>query len=141
MESDEHLFAFHREADAIRQVVDAKFDGINRVLTQMGETLSKLGQTVERQNEQNIQLAVVTNTVAHIQAHIIDNRQTSEARFDIIEHRIGTIETAQKATDEKVNLRNWKLNAFKALVLAGASGAVAFMTANFEHLMPFLGLG
>ena len=141
MEPDEHLSAFHREADAIPQVVDAKFDGINRVLTQMGETLSKLGQTVERQSEQNTQLAVLTNTVAHIQAHIIDNRQTTDARFDIIENRIGRVETSQKAIDEKVTLRNWKLNAIKALVVAGVTGAVAFTTANFEHLMPLLGLG
>lgn len=123
----------HREVAIIKEVVDAKFDGINRVLSQMGEAISRLTDTVERQSEHQVQLAVLTNTVAHVQATFIEHKMKTDDRLEALEED-------QKALSEKVNLRNWKLNAAKAGVGAVAAGGIGFITANFETVLKLFGI-
>ena len=133
MEPSDEL-VIHREVNLIREVVDAKFDGINRVLAQMGEAISRLTDTVERQSEHQVQLAVLTNTVAHVQATFIEHKMKTDDRLEAIEEK-------QAAVEEKVNLRNWKLNAAKAGVGAVAAGGIGFITANFDTVLKLVGLG
>lgn len=124
----------HREVNMIREVVDAKFDGVNRILAQMGEAISRLTLTVERQSEHQVQLAVLTNTVGHLQATFIEQRMKSDDRLDDLEVR-------QASLEEKVNLRNWRLSAIRAAIAAVAAGTVGFVTANFDTILTLMGVG
>lgn len=124
----------HREINAVREVVDARFEGIDRVLSQMGEAISRLIVTVERQVEHQVQLAVLTNTVGHLQATFIEHKMRADDRTDALESRQANLE-------EKVNLRNWRLNAVRAAGAALVAGAVGFVTANFDTILVLLGVG
>lgn len=124
----------HREVNMIKEVVDAKFDGINRVLSQMGEAITRLTDTVERQSEHQVQLAVLTNTVGHLQATFIDQKIKVEDRLD-------DLENAQSKLEEKVNLRNWRLTAIRGGIAAVAAGTIGFVTANFDTILTLVGVG
>lgn len=125
---------FRREADQIREVVDAKMGTVWTAIDGIRAVLERVTVSVEKQAEQNTQLAVIANTVSHFQQAFVEHRVSTEDELADHGKRIRSLE-------ERAKLNEWGKKGLWAAVGVGITATGAFLTANFGAILSALGMG
>lgn len=133
-DESETLKGFHREADQIREVVDAKIGTVWTAIDGIRAVLERITASVEKQAEQNVQLAVIANTVSHFQQSFVEHRAHTEDELANHSHRIRSLE-------ESAKLNEWGKKGLWAAVGVAIATVGTFLTANFAAIMAALGIG
>lgn len=130
----DHAGDFRREADQIREVVDAKMGTVWTAIDGIRAVLERVTVSVEKQAEQNTQLAVIANTVSHFQQTFVEHRAHTEDHLADHGKRIHLLE-------ERAKLNEWGKKGLWTAVGVGITATGAFLTANFSAILSALGVG
>jgi hypothetical protein len=133
-DESETLKGFHREADQIREVVDAKIGTVWTAIDGIRAVLERITASVEKQAEQNVQLAVIANTVSHFQQSFVEHRAHTEDALDDHGNRIRSLE-------ERAKLNEWGRKGLWTAVGVAITATGAFLTTNFSAILSALGMG
>lgn len=124
---------FRREADQIREVMDAKMGTVWSAIEGIRHILERMNVAVEKQTEQNTQLALIGNTLHHFQEVYVENREKVDSRLTDHDARLKSLET-------KLTLKEWTNKGFWTLAVTALTGAAAFATANFDKIAALFGM-
>jgi hypothetical protein len=130
----DHAGDFRREADQIREVVDAKMGTVWTAIDGIRAVLERVTVSVEKQAEQNTQLAVIANTVSHFQQAFVEHRVGTEDELADHGKRIRSLE-------ERAKLNEWGKKGLWTAIGVGITATGAFLTTNFSAVLSALGMG
>lgn len=124
---------FRREADNIREVMDAKIGTVWSAIDGIRSVLERMNVTVERQVEQNTQMALIANTLHHFQENYVENREKVSDALSKHDARLSDLE-------RKATLKEWTNKGAWAVGAAGVTATAGFVTANFDKILALFGV-
>lgn len=134
MTAETDLTRFQREADQIREVVDAKMGSVWTAINGIHSVLERITASVEKQAEQNTSLAIMGSNLQHFQETFVDHREATNDKLSDHERRINALE-------KKDQIKEWTRKGVWAAVGVTVAGALSFLTANFDKLLLLVGVG
>lgn len=124
---------FRREADQLREVMDAKIGTVWSAIEGIRSVLERMNVTVERQAEQNTSIALLTNTVHHFQENYVENREKVADALSKHDARLNELE-------KKATLKEWTNKGAWAVGAAAVTATATFVTANFDKIIALFGV-
>jgi hypothetical protein len=125
---------FHREANQIREVMDAKMGSVWTAIDGIRSVLERVTVSVERQAEQNTQVALIANTVSHFQQTFVEHRAETEEKLGKHGERI-------LALEKKHEINEWTRKGAWAAIVAGVTATGVVLAKNGESILAAIGLG
>lgn len=134
MLAETDLTRFQREADQIREVVDAKMGSVWTAINGIHSVLERITTSVEKQAEQNTHLALMGNTLQHFQEIFVEHREATTEKLSDHERRLSALE-------KKDQVKEWTRKGVWAVIGLAVAGALSFLTTNFDKIAMLLGAG
>jgi hypothetical protein len=125
---------FDAKIEAVKELVNAKFDGTNAQIAGLAKTMDRVVEAIERQAENNAVLAVLGTRVNHIEEGLGAHRQATTAAFTSHNKRLSAVERRSERTA-------WKVGGWSTAIAAAGAACVTLVTDNFHNIVSFLSKG
>lgn len=141
MSDDTSQALFHRDADQLREVVDAKLGTVWTAIDGIRSVLERVTTSVEKQAEQNTTVALMANTLSHFQQTFVEHRAETDKRFEGHAADLKAVTKRLDDHDKTLAVRSITRTGLMTAMVAGVTASGVFVTQHFDKLIALVGLG
>ena len=123
---------FQREADQVREVMDAKIGTVWTAIDGIRSVLERITSSVEKQAEQNTQVALMANTISHFQETFVEHRAHTEDKLANHAERLSAIE-------KKIEVKSISRTGLYTAITAAVTGTGLVVAQHFDKIVAAIG--
>jgi hypothetical protein len=117
---------FDAKIDAVKELVNAKFDGVQTQMGGIAKTLDRVVDAIEKQAEMHIAVATMGVRIGHLEEGAASHRNATSSAFASHNKRLEGVERTQ-------NRAAWRWDGSKTVLVALGSCVVAVGTVVADH--------
>lgn len=126
--------AHKRETDLIREVMDARIGAVWTTIDGIKSILERVTVSVEKQAEQNTNLALMGNTLAHFQETFVEHRAETDARFSALNAAVAANSKRLDEHDKVMAVKSITRTGLMTALVAGVTASGVFVTQHFDKI-------